>query len=157
MGSPGAFTCPTLRVMLSYRSVFFIIQAQPLAGYPRAHNPGNHSSLLFGDRCPAGGTQPEFLHPYIHRHNYYNLHCLKNVNTEIHVDFRFHSHHQSHRLIHLDPDPHRFPHTQSNTNVHAFSDLYANIYTNPHLHFFRNSISIHTHRNSHPLDRSGSH
>ena len=145
--------CPYLIGMLSYRRALQPLQAQPHAGYPGSHHPGNHPVLLPGNHRTANCPRSKFEYPNHHRdshfhidlHLYVNNHPDSYTELDSHPDINVHTHSYAHRqpyaYIHLDPDPLANFHSQRNADADIHTGTNCHIYADLHIH--RNLSSSH--------------
>ena len=139
--------------MLSYLRGLQPLQAQPHAGHPGSHCPGDHSLLLSGNHRPTTCPRPELRYSDRHRDghfltdlyqyaNYYpDSDSYLHLHPDDHPSAYRHADSQRYSYIHLDSDPHAHFHAKRNadTNIHTDTDI------NFHADF-------HFYRNPHPTD-----
>lgn len=149
--------------MLSYRRALQSLQAQPHAGHPGSHHPGDRSLLLSWDHRSTICPRPELRHTDHHRDGHFHTDLYKDANyhhdSDSYLDLHPIEHPFAYRLsdgqrntyILLDSDPHSHFHTKRNpdTDILTNTDANINFYTTTDIDFH---ADFHFHRNPHPAN-----
>lgn len=137
--------------MLSFLRARQSLQAQPYAGYPGCHHPGNPALLLRRIHCPAVCSRSKISHPHPDRFEYLHadLHIYPNSLRYQDSFLDFHPDNHTFLFAHLDiySQLHDYSKCNPHPNFHGYSPPHFHRHSHAHLH-----LHIHSdpHGYSHP-------